>query len=141
MHGFGPPVTATGGATTAPSSPRCHCRLTFAAFLRLLALVADKKGVPLAQVVGAAAGLQGPAASGATEPEYVRLHDDRSLYTGGRGGVPVGERQRCLPLPFSSICAPSRATEPSTSAPSHCPADALPSFLAHPAQACMRGAG
>lgn len=66
-------------------------RLTFAAFLRLLALVASKKGAPLADVAGAVARLRGPAASGATEPEYVRFHDDRSTYTGRRWG-----REACM---------------------------------------------
>ena len=63
------------------------CRLTFPAFLRLLALVAGKKGAPLADVASAVAVLQGPAANGATEPEYVRFHDDRSTYTGQCAGA------------------------------------------------------
>jgi len=65
------------------------CRLSFDAFLRLLYLVAEKKGAPLGEVAAAVAGLQqrGPALSRATTPEAVRLHDDRSSYTGGWGAV------------------------------------------------------
>lgn len=44
--------------------------------------MASKKGVLLADVASAVAALRGPTATGATEPEYVHLHDDRSTYTG-----------------------------------------------------------
>jgi hypothetical protein len=66
-----------------PHPPRLSCRLPFDGFLKLLALVADKKGVPVGEVVGAVAALQGPAVRGTT-PEAVKWHDDKSLYTGGR---------------------------------------------------------
>jgi hypothetical protein len=70
-------------ATLPPHPPRLSCRLPFDGFLKLLALVADKKGVPVGEVVGAVAALQGPAVRGTT-PEAVKWHDDKSLYTGGR---------------------------------------------------------
>lgn len=59
-------------------------RLSFNAFLRLLPAVADKKGAPLSEVAAAVAATQAPAMR-ATTPEAVKLHDDRSLYTGGQG--------------------------------------------------------
>ncbi|KAI3427944.1 hypothetical protein D9Q98_006334 [Chlorella vulgaris] len=57
-------------------------RLPFAGFLKLLALVAEKKVVPLGEVVGAVAALQGPSTQHATTPDQVKLHDDKSTYTG-----------------------------------------------------------
>lgn len=64
-------------------------RLTFAAFLRLLALAADKKGMPLGDVAAAVATAPAPTAQGTTVPEAVRLHDDLTTYSGvyGRGGM------------------------------------------------------
>lgn len=78
-------LSAPAGGCTArcqsphPCPPR---RLTFDAFLRLLALMADVRGAELAEVAGAVAALQAPSANGATTPDWVRFHDDRSTYTG-----------------------------------------------------------
>ncbi|PRW56603.1 p25-alpha domain-containing [Chlorella sorokiniana] len=92
-------LLAPGGGLTAQeldvlfakAKDRAARKLTFAAFLRLLALAASKKGAPLAEVAAAVAGLHGPTATGATEPEYVRFHDDCTTYTGmhARGGMSV----------------------------------------------------
>jgi hypothetical protein len=38
--------------------------------------------VPLGEVVGAVVALQGPSTQHATTPDQVKLHDDKSTYTG-----------------------------------------------------------
>ena len=65
--------------------PPLPCRLSFDAFIRLLALVESKRRTPLEEVAAAVAGLarRGPSlAAGATTPDFVKWHDDRSTYTG-----------------------------------------------------------
>lgn len=66
-------------STTAYASPSGLLQ-----FLDALDLVATKKGQPLAEVVAQVAGCAGPEAHGATQGEWVKLHDDRSTYTGER---------------------------------------------------------
>ena len=51
-------------------------RITFSQFVDALALVAAKKGTPLADVAAAVLGANGPAVSG-TKAEYVKFHDDK----------------------------------------------------------------
>ncbi len=51
-------------------------------FLDALDLMATKRGQPLAEVVAQVAGSAGPEAHCATQGEWVKLHDDRTTYTG-----------------------------------------------------------
>eukprot|EP00884_Botryococcus_braunii_P021327 jgi/Botrbrau1/7879/Bobra.9_2s0053.2 len=62
-------------------------RISFDQFVGALILMAEKKGQPLAETVVCVLNTPCPAVS-ATVPEYVRLNDDKSTYTGvyARGG-------------------------------------------------------
>lgn len=51
-------------------------RITFSQFADALALVAAKKGTPLAEVAGAVLAADGPSVSG-TRADYVKFHDDK----------------------------------------------------------------
>lgn len=73
--------------------PKGGRRLTFAQFLTALSLVADKKGSTLEHVATMVLATGGPVAH-ATKAESVRLHDDKSTYTGvyAKGGPKVTEK-------------------------------------------------
>jgi len=62
-------------------------RMNFDQFLTALSLCADKKGVSFEEAVRGVIATGGPVAR-ATRPENVRLHDDKSTYTGvyAKGG-------------------------------------------------------
>ena len=51
-------------------------RITFSQFADALALVAAKKGTPLADLAGAVLAADGPSVSG-TRADYVKFHDDK----------------------------------------------------------------
>lgn len=51
-------------------------RITYSQFADALALVAAKKGTPLADVAGAVLAADGPSVSG-TRADYVKFHDDK----------------------------------------------------------------
>lgn len=80
--------------------PRGGRRLTFDNFVNALAVVAERQGSTFEAVVRAVLASGGPAATNATAPAHVRLHDDKSTYTGNR--VTIGNtgvlvlRVRCL---------------------------------------------
>lgn len=64
---------------------------------------------------------QGPAAHGATTPEAVRLHDDRSTYTGEAGAPEKGWAPSCFCM---SACLPAcmpgcQSSHSATSTPPH----------------------
>lgn len=69
------------------AKPRDARRMSFDNFLAALALVADHKGQSLARVAVAVVAAAGPALR-ATKSSYVKLHDDKSMFTGiyARGG-------------------------------------------------------
>ena len=63
-------------------------RLSFADFLVALALLAQEKGVSEAEILSKVADCPGPRRNSTTTPDYCRLHDDKSTFTGvyARGG-------------------------------------------------------
>ncbi|KAG2423510.1 hypothetical protein HXX76_015258 [Chlamydomonas incerta] len=72
-------------------------KLSFDAFLTALAACAERKGTGLEGLVRAILGAEGPLAR-ATKADAVRLHDDRSTYTGvyAKGGPKVTEKAQGL---------------------------------------------
>ncbi len=86
-------VSGSAGAVAvdlcfAKARPRGARRLTFSDFLVALALLAQERGASEAEVLAAVADCSGPRTTATTAPQFSRLHDDRSTYTGvyARGG-------------------------------------------------------
>ena len=77
-----PPPSSPPPPTHPPPYP--PPRLTFPAFASALSMLAARRGQPLEGVVAQLAAAEGPQLHSASPPpEPVRLHDDRSTYTGG----------------------------------------------------------
>jgi hypothetical protein len=65
----------------AKAKPRGARRIVFADFLVTLALLAQERNVPEDEVMAQVASCPGPRRNSST-PEWCRLHDDKSTYTG-----------------------------------------------------------
>jgi hypothetical protein len=104
-------------------------RLDFDAFCVALAAVAERRGVPVADVVRSVVGASGPAdnSSAHAPPEFVRFHDDKTTFTGELRQQ--GQRVPALSsLSLPPLYACTHAHSPALPCP--CPG----------AQACMRAA-
>jgi Ca2+-binding EF-hand superfamily protein len=68
-------------------STRSSRRLNFSQFLKALSLLAQDRGIEEDEIKEIVAGCQGPRRN-STTPDYCRLHDDKSTYTGvyAKGG-------------------------------------------------------
>ena len=57
-------------------------KIDYAAFERALPLLAEAKGVPAADVRRRIVLSEGPCRNSSVTPDFVRLHDDKTTFTG-----------------------------------------------------------
>jgi len=113
-------------------------RISFEQFERALGLVAEKSGSALEEIREDVATSGGPAFSG-TQMENVRLHDDKSTYTGTHGTDgrhSVSSRHSGPRLSIDSALGASRGKSPQPGTPS---TSASPSRSATPSRSASRG--
>lgn len=80
-------------------------KIDYAAFERALPLLAEAKGVPAADVRRRIVLSEGPCRNSSVTPDFVRLHDDKTTFTGEyspgppccRSLPPVGDAVRQVP--------------------------------------------
>jgi len=97
-------------------------RISFQQFENALEFIAEKSGSELAELRDVVAASGGPAFAG-TQMENVRLHDDKSTYTGthgtdGRHTVPSPSRHTAPRLSVDSALGASRSKSPQPGTPS-----------------------
>ncbi|GIL43700.1 hypothetical protein Vafri_1349 [Volvox africanus] len=121
----------------ARAKPKGSRKLSFEGFVTALAECAERKGVSLEALVRSVLACQGPVAR-ATKAENVRLHDDRSTYTGvyAKGGPKVSDTGHDL----ASLLDRSDATKKITRGP-RLPSIVLDSKTSEKSQSPLQFAG